>query len=258
MAGDPAELAYGHALAMLGDPAAASEIAITALRRAGRNRRLVLAHARHQSVARAALDEPVEIASLQLMVLDLPALAATLASTRAPEERAALDVRARTADLADFGEALGMRPSDAADRTTAIASAWEVELDPALLAFSGAGDCEELAAILDQAAPETVADLLALAPTVGAHARDCTTCSDRTRAMNSVRSFFSAGVADVPPDVRDASRVSRRLRPSAPPAPLFGDARGSTLAADNDAPHRGRCCRRAARRRWSRVRGDAG
>src|SRR5690349_7419404 len=57
MAGDPAELAFGHALAMLGDPEAAAEVANTALRRAGRSRGLVLAHARQQAVARAAEDE---------------------------------------------------------------------------------------------------------------------------------------------------------------------------------------------------------
>jgi len=230
MAGDPAELAYGHALAMLGDPEAGADVAITALRRAGRARRLVLAHARQQAVARAADYDPVDIANLRLVMLDVAALAATLASTRSAEERAALDLRVRVGgDLAALGEALGMRPNDANDRTTAIAADWEQELDPAVLAFSGPGDCEGLAAILDDASSETVADLLAIAPTVAAHAQDCVACSDRMRAMNSVRSFFSAGTAEVPPPVRDASRVSRRLRPSAAPAPLYGRAMGSRI-----------------------------
>ncbi len=224
MGGDPAELAYGHALAMLGQPDAAAEVAITAMRRAGRARRTVLAHARHQATVRAGSDEPVDIGSLQLVVLDLPAVAATLASTRPPEERAALDIRARIeGDLAALGEALGCRPSTAADRTAAIADVWEAELDPALLAFSGAADCEGLAVLLDDAAPENVVDLLAVAPAVHAHTQDCVACTDRLRAMNSVRSFFSTTPPDVPAEVREASRISRRLRPSASPPPLFGD-----------------------------------
>ena len=114
MAGDPAELAYGHALAMLGDPGAATEVAALALRRAGRARTQVLAHARAEAVARAAQDEPVDIDTLQTLVLDLPALAATLASTRPPQERAALDVRARTAgDLAALGRHDGALRRDA-------------------------------------------------------------------------------------------------------------------------------------------------
>lgn len=222
MAGDPAELAYGHALAMLGDPEAAADVAATALRRAGRARGLVLAHARQQAIARAAVDEPVDIAGLQLVVLDLPALAATLASTRPPEERAALDVRARTAgDLAALGEALGMRASAAADKCNDIADSWERTLDPALLGFSGAGDCEELAAILSAGNAETVADLVAVAPSVHVHAQDCTICSDRIRAMATVRSFFSAARPDVPDEVREVGHASRRRRPSALPAPLF-------------------------------------
>lgn len=233
MAGDPAELAFGHALAMLGDPEAATDVATTALRRAGRARGSVLAHARHQAVTRAAEDEPVDIANIQTVVLDLPALAATLASTRPPEERAALDVRARTAgDLAALGDGLGMRPTAAADKCNEIADEWERSLDPALLAFSGPGDCEGLTAILDEAHPETVADLLAVAPAVRAHAHDCTLCGDRLRAMSPVRAFFSGGRVDVPDEVREVGHASRRRRPSAPPPPLF----------DVDAPR--------TRRRW--------
>lgn len=224
MAGDPAELAYGHALAMLGDPDAAAYVAISALRRAGRARRLVLAHARYQAVARATQDEPVDTATIQLVVLDLHALAATLASTRPPDERAALDLRARTAgDLAVLGVALGLRPTAAAHACNDIAAAWEAELDPALLAFSGAADCAGLATILDAAEPDTVAELLALAPAVRAHAESCVGCTDRMRAMNAVRTFFSPLEVDVPSEVREASRASRSLRPSAPPPPLFED-----------------------------------
>ncbi|MEY2469975.1 MAG: hypothetical protein QOF21_2673 [Actinomycetota bacterium] len=190
-------------------------------------------------MGRAANDAPVDIANLQLVVLDVAALAATLASTRPAEERAALDIRGRVGgDLAALGEALGARPNDANDRTTAIAAEWERELDPAVLAFSGAGDCEELGTILDDAPLESVADLLAIAPTAAAHAQDCVACSDRMRAMNSVRSFFSAGAADVPAEVRDASRLSRRLRPSAAPPPLFGDAGRVTRWRDVGTPSR--------------------
>lgn len=221
MGGDPAELAYGHALAMLGDPSAAEQVAVAALRHAGRSRTLVLAHARHQAVARAAQDEPLDIHGSQLLVLDLPALAATLASTRPPEERAALDCRARTAgDLSALGDALGMRPSSAADKCSEIAELWERRLDPALLAFSGPGECAGLAEILAET-PETVGDLLEVAPLVADHVPDCTLCADRVRSMASVRTFFSAARPDVPADVRAVGHVSRRRRPAAPPPPLF-------------------------------------
>lgn len=225
MAGDPADLAYGHALAMLGNPGAAAEVARLALRRAGRARNLVLGHARHEAVARAALDEPVDIDTLQTVVLDLPALAATLASTRPPEERAALDVRARTGgDLAALGESLGLRPSDAADKCAEIAELWERTLDPALLAFTGPGECDALAGLLADTTPDTVAKLLAVAPAVHTHSVDCTLCTDRVRAMVSVRSFFSDAAVEVPDSVRDASHRDRTKRPSAPPPPLFPTA----------------------------------
>lgn len=243
MAGEPAELAFGHAMAMLGDPQAAEEVAVTALRRAGRARGLVLAHAREQAVARAAEDEPVDIANLKTVVLDLPALAATLASTRPPEERAALDVRARTGgDLAALGDSLGMRPTAAAEKCSEIAELWERTLDPALLVCSGPGECEALGAILDGAPRDTVSDLLALAPAVHAHTQHCTACTDRTRAMASVRSFFSGGAVEVPKEVRDTGHVSRRRRPAAPPAPLF------TEPTATPAPRR-----RGTRWRWAGV-----
>lgn len=227
--GDPAELAYGHALAMLGDPDAAADVAIAALRRAGRARGLVLAYAREQAVARAADAEPVDIATLQTLVLDLPALAATLASTRPADERAALDVRARTSgDLAALGEALGMRPSEAADKCNEIADLWERTLDPAMLAFTGPGECEALTAILDAADTETVAGLLNVAPAVHAHAQEDTACGDRLRAMAPVRSFFSDTTVDTPAAVREAGRISRTKRPSAAPAPLFATAAAAT------------------------------
>ena len=211
---------------MLGDPDSASEVAIVALRRAGRSRGLVLAHARFEALSRAAEDPPVDLAALQLVVLDLPALAATLASTRPPEERAALDLRARTGgDLAALGEAFGARPRSAADRCNEIAELWEGTLDPALLAFSGPGDCEDLAEILQDRDLDTAADLVDVAPVVHTHAQTCTVCTDRVRAMASVRSCFSDTSAEVPPPVREVSRVSRTKRPSANPLPLFpGDA----------------------------------
>jgi hypothetical protein len=231
MAGDPAELAYGHALAMLGDPEVAKDVATTALRRAGRNRALVLAHAAQQAVARAADNERVDIASMPTAVLDLPALAATLASTRPPEERAALDVRSRTGgDLVALGAAFGTRPSVAADRCNEIADTWERMLDPALLAFSGPGECEQLAVVLGNANPETVAHLLDLAPVINAHVQDCTVCADRMRAMASVRSFFSAGAPTLPNELRAVSHATRRRRPAAAPAPLFGDNAPSSMA----------------------------
>ena len=222
MAGDPAELAYGHALAILGNPDSAADVAITALRRAGRARALVLAHARHEAVTRAALEDADDLTSVGVTAFDVSALAAKLASTRPVEERAALDLRARTGgDLAALGAAVGARPSAAVDRCSTIAETWERTLDPALLAFSGPGDCEGLAEVLRGRDLDTVADLLAVVPAVHAHVQDCTACADRVRAMASVRSSFGETAVEVPAAVREVSRVSRTKRPSASPPPLF-------------------------------------
>jgi hypothetical protein len=154
----------------------------------------------------------------------MTALAATLASTRPPEERAALDLRGRTAgDLAALGEAFRARPSAAVDRCNDIAETWERTLDPALLAFSGPGDCDGLAEILHGSDLATVADLVAAAPAVHAHAQSCIACGDRLRAMAPVRTLFGDTNVEVPPPVREVSRVSRTKRPSAAPPPLFAD-----------------------------------
>jgi len=222
MAGDPAELAYGHCLAVLGDPARAQETAAAALRRAGRARGLVLAHARYQALLAAdvATPDPTEVA---LDAGDPAGVATALAATKPAVERSVLDVRNRTAtDRAALGRALGATPTVAALRSADIAEEWDRDLDPAMLAVLGPGDCVELAALLADERLATVADLLAVAPTVGLHVADCESCRDRLRAMASVRTLFAPDPGPVPDEVRLAGRVSRRKRPSAVPPPVFG------------------------------------
>ena len=220
MAGDPAELAYGHALAMLGDPAAAAEIAITACAAAGRTRRLVLAHACHQAVARAELDEPVEIESLQLMVLDLPALAATLASTRPPEDapRSMYELVPPTwptsakRSACDRATRRTGRPPSRSAGGRARSGVARVQRGRRLRGVGG--DSRSGRARDGCRSPRARS-------AVGSHVWNCMACSDRTRAMNSVRSFFSARRG------RGPSRRARREPPQSTPATI--GSRGSPV-----------------------------
>lgn len=214
--GDLAEQAYGHCLAVLGDPAAAAEAAEAALRRAGRSRSSVLAHARHQSLLQP---EPAAPAPETAAPDGVSELATLLAATRPALERAVLDLRARL-DRADLGRALGLSSAEAAARADAVAQAWDEQLDPQLMAALGPGDCVELAAVLADVPAATLADLATAGEVTATHLATCETCRDRQRAMVSVRSLLGQPVADVPQAVNDAARRSRRMRPAQPPPPL--------------------------------------
>ena len=223
MAGDPAELAFGHCLAVLGDPARAADTAAAALRRAGRARGLVLAHARHQALLAWDDGDWPDPTALSADQSDPGEAARALAATRPALERSVVDIRNRTGtDRAALGRALGATPTVAALRASDIAEEWDRDLDPALLALLGPGDCVDLAALLADLDLATVADLLAAAPAVAAHTAGCESCADRLRAMASVRALVGRDTEAVPDDVRVAGRVSRRRRSSASPPPLFG------------------------------------
>ena len=220
MAGELADQAFGHCFVVLNDAEAAADAALTALRRAGRSRSSVLAHARYQALERAAAvtppspDTPAPDDLLELAIL--------LAATRPPAERAVLDLRSRL-DRAEFGRALGLPAAIAADRADAIGEDWDRDLDPLLMARLGPGDCLLLAAVLadgDLAHP-TLADLASIGSAVAAHVADCEVCTDRHRAMVSVRALLAqVEVPPAPEAVWEAARRSRRMRPAAAPPPL--------------------------------------
>jgi hypothetical protein len=219
VAGDLADQAYGHCFVVLGGNEAAADAALTALRRAGRSRSSVLAHARYQALERAGAvaSPPADTAAPD----DLLDLAILLAATRPPAERAVLDLRTRL-DRAELGRALGLPAAAAADRADAIGDAWDRDLDPLLMARLGPGDCLLLAAVLADAdlAHPTLGELAAIGPAVAAHMADCELCTDRHRAMVSVRALLAQTEVPPAPDaVREAARRSRRMRPApAPPA----------------------------------------
>jgi hypothetical protein len=231
VAADLADQAYGHCLAVLGDPAVAAEAAAAALRKAGRSRSSVLAHARFQALDRAgAMAAPAPDTSAPA---DLGELAQLLAATRAPTERAVLDLRARL-DRADLGQALGVPAAAAAERADAVGEAWDAELDPLLMARLGPADCLLLAAVLADAdlSHPTLGDLLAVGPAVASHVEGCSACTDRHRAMVSVRALVAQGDSpDAPESVRDAARRSRRMRPGAAPPSLEPSRRRPLLIA---------------------------
>lgn len=152
MATNAGDHAYGLCLAVLGDPAAAEECALEALTHGGgRSRVAALAHARYRALvaARDARRSSTGDANEDLTGIDLTELARLLSMTRPPVERAIADLQTRHGlDRAHFGRVLGMPPGTAATRAAVVARRWTAELDPALLAFLGPGECPELARIL--------------------------------------------------------------------------------------------------------------
>lgn len=246
-----ADHAWSHALAVLGDPVLASEVARTAVRRGGRSRSGVLAHARHEALAAAGsptdpTDEPAPD--------DLVELARQLAASRPAVERAIVDLDTRHGlDRAGLGRALGLNPADAGTRASEVFLAWERELDPALLARLGPLRCDGLADVLEGAElwqrppsedtdvgapvtvavqPATVARLLEVAPVVGTHAETCAVCRDRMKSMVSVRSLLGQAPLDhAPTEVRGAAWGSRLRRPVPPPPLEPGGRSGPPLWA---------------------------
>jgi hypothetical protein len=213
----PGDLAFGHCWAVLDDGAVAAEAAIAALRRAGRSRSSILAHARYQALLQP---EPSPPSADVTAPDDLSELARLLAMTRPARERAVLDLRARL-DRADLGRALGMRADVAAALADGIGESWDRVLDPQLIVSLGPGDCPDLAAVLADLEHSTLGDLAAAAPSVASHIDSCDVCADRRRAMVSVRALFAqASPPEAPPAVREAARRARRMRPAPAPPPF--------------------------------------
>src|SRR5688500_15528146 len=104
---DLADHAYAHTRAVLGSGAPAVEAAAVAVRRGGRARWAVLAHGRAEALARA--DEALGPELDAGVPDDLGELAAALAATRPPVERAIVDLDARhDLDRGSFARALGI------------------------------------------------------------------------------------------------------------------------------------------------------
>lgn len=220
---DLADHAYGHALAVLGDPAAALVAAERGLLRGGRSRVAVLGHSR--AAVLAAADEGATVDTAVPTTISEAAL--SLARRRPAVERVVVDLESRHGlTRTGFARALGVGPADAAERVASVAAAWSAELDPALFRWLGPGDCDELAAVLgDGDAGGVDADrMLADAPVVSAHAEGCALCGDRLRAMVSVRTLLSQlPLPAAPQELASASRAARRRPPVSPP--VLGDDR---------------------------------
>lgn len=204
-----ADHAYAHCLAVLGDHHQAAEASALAVRRGGRARWAVLAHARHEALSRQAVELDGSKASA-----DLADFAQRLAFTRPAEERALLDLADRHGlDRAGLGRVWGAPPEDVATQVAAASATWTRELDPVVLAWMGPGDCGDLAELLAE-----TADPLQAGPTVAGHAETCETCADRMRAMVSVRTLLGTRpLAPAPAGVAASSR-RRRRRPVPVPA----------------------------------------
>lgn len=219
MARHVAASAFGHCLALVRDEEAAAHLAIVAARRGGRSLWAVLGHARHQALAYVAANPPPPP--------DLPTdagpceVAWALAGCRPPGELAVVDLSGRYGlSRAGLGLALRLAPSAAAARVADAARTWDAELDPALLAWLGPGECEGLAAVLDGRVTPALAELLELGIEVRAHTDDCAACSDRQRAMASVRLVVTSTPLPAPPPTVVAAVSGSRLQPSLLPPPL--------------------------------------
>ena len=218
MASHIAASAFGHCLALVREEEEATRLAVVAVRRGGPSLGAVLGHARHQAVAAAEAAPDDEAA------LDPDAgpaeVAWALARTRPPLELALVDLGGRyRLGRAGLGIALRSTPAAAAARVAAVGRRWDAELDPALLAWSGPGECEDLAGILAgiDIAP---AGLLAVAGEVADHTDGCPACADRRRAMPSVRHLLAATPLPSPPVQVVAAASGSRLQPPVPPPPL--------------------------------------
>jgi len=252
MAADLASHAFGHALAVLGDPREAAKVAGAALARGSRSLTSILAHARHLALEAA----PASTGSgPDPAPTDVTALAGALAATRPGVERAIVDLETRHGlDRAGLAQVLGLEPAAAARRATTVRATWEAALDPALLVRLGPGSCERLAELLAEgglwhvspadepdappAAPSvrpeasaTVAQLLEIAPVVVRHASGCALCGDRLRAMVSVRDVLAQRPLEAPSLEVLASNRSRFRRPAPLPPSLEPRRRRPRLSA---------------------------
>lgn len=218
MASHVAASAFGHCLALVRDEEAATPLAVAAVRRGGRTLGAVLGHSRAQALAALAAQPapPVTFGP----DAGPGEVAWALAASRPPLELALVDVSARYGlSRAGLGIALLLTPSAAASRVAAVHRAWDAELDPALLAWQGPGDCEGLAEALAGRAA-SVDDLLALAPAVAGHTAECPACADRQRAMASVRMLLAGTPLPLPPLAVSVAASGSRLQPPVPPPAL--------------------------------------
>jgi hypothetical protein len=224
MASHVAASAYGHCLVMVRDEEVAAQLAAVAVRRGGRTLASVLGHARHQVLAFVARTPPppAEIG---------PGAGATevawaLAASRPAAELAMVDLAGRHGlGRGGLGVALGLSPTAAAAAVADVARGWEEELDPALLAWLGPGECAGLAAVLDDASRTDAADLLAVAGAVADHTAECDACGDRRRAAASVRGLIAGTPLPEPPAAVVATAARNRFQPGVPPPPLLSGRR---------------------------------
>lgn len=219
MASHVATSAFGHCLALVRDEEVATRLAVVAVRRGGRTLGAVLGHARAQAlVAVAGHPAPPVTLGADAGPGDV---AWALAAGRPPLELALVDLSARYGlGRAGLGIALLLTPSAAAARVAAVHRAWDAELDPALLAWLGPGECEGLADVLDGWPAGEATDLLALAPAVAAHTAECPACADRQRAMASVRLLLAGTPLPPPPLEVTVAASGSRLQPPVPPPAL--------------------------------------
>ena len=230
MASHVAASAFGHCLALVRDEEAAAHLAVVAVHRGGRTLGAVLGHARAQALAAVAADPPPP--TTLGPGANPTDVAWALAASRPPLELALVDLSARHGlGRAGLGIALLMTPSAAAARVAAVHRTWDGELDPALLAWLGPGDCEGLAEVLRGGAAGDAGDLLSLVPAVSAHTACCPACADRQRAMASVRLLVGGTPLPSPPlEVSVAASGSRLQPPVPPPALQRGRRRPGTRA----------------------------
>ncbi|HEX2699222.1 MAG TPA: hypothetical protein VHM89_03335 [Acidimicrobiales bacterium] len=229
MASHLAASAFGHCLALVRDDDEATRLAVVAVRKGGRSLGAVLGHARHQALAAVAAGPPPP------PVLGPDAgpceVAWALAASRSALELALVDLGRYRLGRAGLGLALRMTPSAAAERVAAVARRWDAELDPALLAWLGPGDCDVLAGVLAGHPTGTAADLLASAGEVTAHTAQCVACADRQRAMASVRLVLAGTALPEPPLEVTVAASGSRLQPPVPPPPLSLGPRGRMTTA---------------------------
>ncbi|HVM06148.1 MAG TPA: hypothetical protein VM242_13360 [Acidimicrobiales bacterium] len=226
MASHVAASAYGHCLAIVRDGEAAAQLAAVAARRGGRTLAGVLGHARHQALAFVARTPPPPVAVGP--GAGAAEVAWALAASRPPVELAMVDLAGRYGlGRGGLGHALGLSPTAAAAAVGEAARVWEEELDPALLAWLGPGDCAGLAAVLGDGPRTAAGDLLAVSGAVADHTAECDACGDRRRAAASVRALVAGTPLPEPPPAVVAAAARSRFQPGMPPPPLL-PGRGRT------------------------------
>lgn len=231
---DLSDHAYAHACAVLGPGEDAAEAAAAAVHRGGRALWAVLGHVRHEALVRARKAPTVDLDGETPQ--DLTELAVLLAASRPPLERVVVDLDGRHAlDRIGFARALGLSPAAAGARAATVFSQWQLLLDPAILARLGSGGCEGLEAVLSPpaslevypssemvAVPPTLRDVLEAGPAVIDHTAGCAACSDRLRAMVSVRTLLAQRPIETAPEsvhIAAASPRSRRVSAGPPLEP---------------------------------------